>query len=245
MTKILKQRKAIAMIELIFAIIVMAIALMSTPMMISTAVKSSIVSFQQESIAITATHANALMSYAWDENNTESQGGAYRNAILTTQSTSDALTDRNASKTPGRERVLPTTNINASATTLFGPAKDKNLNGLIEGTDEKDDIDDFDGTEMHLVLIENADTINGNYMDRNITLSTNIVYGGDDINYLACQTGTSGCAFSQPFTLATAGTSNIKRITVSFASATTDTAINLKLFMCNIGGATPDTQGGY
>ena len=234
------------MIELIFAIVIMGIVLMSAPMMIQTAVKSSTVAFQQESIAITATHANALMSYAWDENNTESQGGVKRDRILTTASTNTELGTRMATMTTaGRERE---TNIaEASLSAAFGVNKDRNLNGQFEPAADKDDIDDFDGDTSSLTLLEAADTEDGNYMDQNISLQTAVVYGGDNPNmtYAACNSA-GGCAFSQPFAQAANGaTTNIKRVEVTLTSNDTDSNIVMKLFMCNIGAAQPATQGGY
>jgi len=238
-------RKAIAMIELIFAIVIMGIVLMSAPMMIQTAVKSSVVAFQQESIAITATHANALMSYAWDEVNTESQGGVQRDRILTTASTNAELSSRNASFAIGRERRIDPAAASSSAD--FGVSKDRNLNGQFEAATDKDDVDDFDGDDTTLTLLEAANTENGNYMDQDITLSTAVAYGGDDPSstYAACNSA-GGCAFSQPFAQAANGaTTSIKRLTVQLTSNDTDSNIVMKLFMCNIGAAQPATQGGY
>ena len=57
-----KPRKAIAMIELIFAIVVIAIVLMSAPTLINQSIKSSFVGFQQESINTVATHLNLILT---------------------------------------------------------------------------------------------------------------------------------------------------------------------------------------
>jgi hypothetical protein len=63
-------RPAIAMVELIFAIVIMGIVLMSAPMLISTASKSGYVAIQQEAINEAASQVNMIMGYHWDENNT-------------------------------------------------------------------------------------------------------------------------------------------------------------------------------
>ena len=60
-------RPAIAMIELIFAIVIMGIILMSAPMLISTATKSGYVAIQQEAINEAASQINMIMGYHWDE----------------------------------------------------------------------------------------------------------------------------------------------------------------------------------
>jgi len=240
------------MIELIFAIVVMGIALMSAPTMISTSVKSSSVAFEQESIAIAAAHANSLMSYAWDEQNTESQAANQQNIILTTQSTDAELNVRNASETvAGRKRHLSATvpPIAASAVSLFGAGKDRELNGQFEPVSDKDDIDDFDGDLQTLTLIDAGSSAQrsdkGNYMDTSVVVTTNVGYINDNANYNACTNNSNGCAFSNPFNSTSPTTTNIKAVKVNLTSNNTDTDITLKLFMCNIGGATPDTRGGY
>ncbi len=232
-------RRAIAMIELIFAISVMGIVLMSVPMLITTATRSAQTAFKQESIAITASHANALMSYAWDEQNTQSQLPQQQNWILATQSTVTELINRPAAVgNPGAKRRPGTAQ--ASPASSFGPGKDQELDGQTEENASKDDVDDFDGTTVSLDSLETAVTQKGDYIDTNLTLSTSVIYGGDSANYPACATS-NGCAFSQPFTTAATGTSNIKQVTVNFTSSDTDTKIQMRFFMCNIGTADIDS----
>ncbi len=229
-------RHAIAMIELIFAVVIMGIVLMSAPMLITTATKSAQTAFQQESIAMTAAHANALMSYAWDEQNTQSQLAGQVNEILHTDSSNQYLNDRNAS------HGIRDYSQNIAASTNFGPGVDRELNGQFESASNKDDIDDFDGTATTLLLLENSSASAGGYMDTQNTISTAVTYGNDNANYSACSSN-NGCAFSQPFASSTpAGTSNIKRVTVDFSSIDTDTQIKLKFFMCNIGAASPEKR---
>jgi len=60
-------RPAIAMIELIFAIVVMGIAMMSAPQLIATAAQSGYVSIEQEAVNEASSHLNNILSYLWDE----------------------------------------------------------------------------------------------------------------------------------------------------------------------------------
>ena len=60
-------KRGIAMIELIFALVIMGIALLSAPMLIQQSIKSSNVALQQESIAALASHTGILLSKYWDE----------------------------------------------------------------------------------------------------------------------------------------------------------------------------------
>ena len=64
-------RPAIAMLELIFAIVIMGIVLMSAPRLISTAAKSGYVAIQQEGINEAASQLNMIMGYQWDENDVD------------------------------------------------------------------------------------------------------------------------------------------------------------------------------
>ncbi|NKQ41562.1 MAG: type II secretion system protein, partial [Sulfurovum sp.] len=68
MIRFSKHRDAIAMIELIFSIVVMGIVMMSAPMLISTASKTTSVALQQEGIHEAASRVNMIMTYEWDEN---------------------------------------------------------------------------------------------------------------------------------------------------------------------------------
>ena len=71
MSKLKLFRPAIAMIELIFAIVIMGIILMSAPMLISTAAKSGYVAIQQEAINEAASRVNMIMTFHWDANSAD------------------------------------------------------------------------------------------------------------------------------------------------------------------------------
>ncbi len=55
-------KSGIAMIELIFALVIMGIVLLPSPMLIQQSIKSSFVALQQESISEVATHTAILLS---------------------------------------------------------------------------------------------------------------------------------------------------------------------------------------
>ena len=229
MLKIYKSRPAIAMIELIFAIVIMGIILLSAPMLITQSSKSNTVVFQQESISMLAAHTGALMTYFWDENN------VMDNAILSTNGNTDL--DGNNSRTAigniakGRN---PSTLLNASI--AMG----------IEVSTGTNDVDDFNGTSKTLELdVDSTEsTINGGeYIDTNITIATALTYGRDD--------GPDGSSlnitFSNPFT-PYIRTSNIKLIQTTLGTTAIATELQknivLHAFMCNIGGATLDKRSG-
>ena len=64
-------RKGIAMIELIFAIVIMGIVLLSAPTLISTATQSGLVAVQQEAIAASSSEIGMILTRDWDEAGTD------------------------------------------------------------------------------------------------------------------------------------------------------------------------------
>jgi hypothetical protein len=91
-------------------------------------------------------------------------------------------------------------------------------------------------------------TAQGDYLDQNITVTSNVYYG-NDLPQKADGTPSSGgydknIDFSNPFRTITAGTTNIKLITVTLTSTNpvaeiSDKNIFLSAFMCNIGATKP------
>lgn len=243
MTMQSKNRKGIAMIELIFAIVVMGITLLSIPMLLTVSSKSNIVTFQQEAIAIAASHTNALMTYAWDEQNTDTLALYVQNILHTNGATLLTEAGRPTFSYPaGRVRNFSPAGF---ATTAIGT--DTNLTLV----DTLDDIDDFHANTVGLIrpvatgVLNSADK--GEYIDVNISISTQVRYGDDTASY---DSGTGVFAFSDPMSSATMGnTTNIKLISTQLTSLSlsdelNDKEINLFAFMCNIGANNPKTRSG-
>jgi len=229
----IKLRPAIAMIELIFALVIMGITIMSAPMLISQANTSNFTAFQQESIAIVASHSNALLTYAWDEQNTESQIN-YENTILKVSNGNAALSVS--------QRVLPGkrqyNDIDPLATATVKIGKDGNATV----PDIIDDIDDFSGLELNLTSTINATIGDGEYIDQDIQLKTQVAYIEEkNVDY----TGVTIVYDLPKPTQAT--TSNIKYITTTLTSISKSSELNTKniilhAFMCNIGAVPPDSS---
>jgi len=231
------KRPAIAMIELIFAIVIMGIVMLSAPMLLSTASKSGYVAIQQEAINEAATKVNMIMGYHWDERSSDE---LYLDPILHVTSGSSDLdpSDVNASRRKGTPnesyrsfvRSDGTDNLNASLLSSFGATAD--------GDADEDDIDDFDGSST-LTLIEDSSS---DYVEDNttITISTVIAYNSDTLN-----TGNynQNSITYNPFTAVTTpatDTTNVKSIIVTLGSSSGLDELNktiiLRAFSCNIGG---------
>jgi Tfp pilus assembly protein PilV len=231
-------RPAIAMIELIFALVVMGIVLTSAPLLVSQASKSNTVALQQESIAIAAAHTNTLMTYAWDDQNNEP---AALTSIIDTNSSS--LLERNVTTSLYRSTTLkfPTARLRRFSSTEHNASTILGSEG-----NYSDDVDDFHGSTKRLILQTGGEA--GAYIDTNITLKTSVQYGRDTTP--SYDSGNGIFAFSKPFNLvAVAGTSNIKLITTQLATnAVADELqknIKMQAFICNMGGAQPISRGGY
>jgi len=241
-------RKGIAMIELIFAIVIMGIVLMSAPMLISQATQSNMTAFQQESIAMVASHANTVMTYAWDENNTDGN-----NAILTVtngdtdldQNSPSTLRGTTTAKLPAQKRLRRFGGRNAS----IQLGRDSDSNGT---QDNLDDIDDFIVKPLTLTIYGNSNQADkGEYIDLNVSIKTDVDYGNDAAGYTV---GGNSFSFSKPFDathdMPTGQTTNIKRIITTLTSTSPNAdfqskKIVLKSFMCNIGATGPLQKGGY
>jgi len=232
------QRPAIAMIELIFAIVVMGIVMMSAPQLLSTASKSGYVAIQQEGINEAATQVNMILDYPWDENNTNTvlvvdNGDA--NLSATDITDSDA---RRAGTSPFSTRLfVSTAGIQAgvfNASAVLGNDIGENNTSL-----DRDDIDDFNGTSVNLVLDDATGA--SDYIEKGaqINIARTVNYMQDNASYNSpADSGTPGRLDFNPF-INKAGTTNIKHIQVTLTStsgvAELAKTITLHAFSCNIG----------
>jgi len=228
-------RRAIAMIELIFAIVVIGFTLLSAPMLLTQASNSGYVAIQQEGINEATTRVNMILGWYWDESIAHANmidninppiavagGASSLNAISST------LPRRAGTpKESYRSFRTPTGTISATSPSNFGFDYPETTQG------DEDDVDDFNGTSS-LTSIESAtsDYIEGN----SIVITTLIEYGSDSTTGDYNQSTIT----YNPFTAASAGsTTNIKNITVTLQSNSSASELNktitLKAFSCNIG----------
>ena len=232
-----KIRPAIAMIELIFAIAIMGIVLMTAPMLIQTATSGAYVAIQQESISEAASRINMILGYSWDENNTDE---SYPSTILTVTS---GAADLNYSTLTLQRKGTPAISYRsfsdengtahpATPTANFGF-------GVDPGETIPDDIDDFDNNITHL---RDISAISGghatvDYIEKetDIDITTTVSYSTDNV---AGGYQKRSITYN-PFTAVGIGTSNIKTIEVTLKSATSvselQKTIVLRAFSCNIG----------
>jgi Tfp pilus assembly major pilin PilA len=222
-----KRRKAIAMIELIIAIVIMGIALLAIPMINKEAVRSGESAMLQESVAAGASQIQLILSKHWDEGNANPALGA---SILTTTS---GNFNTYGGLNPASRTTLNTNGAAVAASNALGA----------EGGD-RDDIDDFDGIAVGLIDIQGTTALHGDYADENIIMNTVVNYGNDGFNTAQTINGVN------PFGGGGA-TTNIKLITMTLSHGGAATNIDsidnksvvLYAFSCNIGSTKPNIKG--
>lgn len=227
-------RPAIAMIELIFALVVMGITLLSAPLILNMSIESSNTAMQQESIAAAASEISLILTQPWDEGDSNgttgfgilnvTNGDSELNSTNRLSGITSRVYNTGAAQTP-----------NASASNTFGENGDVFPNN---------DIDDFNAIRRSVTLYNNAEVSKlseneGEYMKgKNFILDTNVTYGNDSAIYSALSVN-----FSNPFRPAAAGTTNIKLVTVTLTDNFAQSVIEHKQsvilhgFACNIGNA--------
>lgn len=241
-------RQGIAMVELIFALVIIGITLSSAPLLMNQAVQSGYVALQQESVSAAAAQIDLVLTRTWDEVDANQS----KTAILTTTyAAAQNFALRNF--TAGVKRVGMDGNasrITAHFTTnLIIPASAIGADG-----GDLDDVDDFNGNDYNLsvylsgtVNSEDISTSDGDYIDKLIKIRTTVAYGDDVPRGVAGGASANDYSattitFSNPFFNNAVGagqTSNIKLVNVRLTTDSNETELNkvisFSAFTCNIG----------
>ena len=223
------KRPAIAMIELIFAIVVMGIVMMSAPMLISTAASTTTVAHQQEGIHEATSRINMILTYPWDEADTND---SCMPPVLHVSTSADnelaenGITARRIGlpiDTKSRTYLCGTQELNATFP-LGSEAGDAGI---------KDDIDDFRNGSSLVDIV--SGTGGKDYLEKTtVSIGTAITYIDGNASY-------GNSTFSYVPGADVNASTNIKKISVTLTSTSTATELNkksitLSAFSCNIGG---------
>jgi len=213
-------RPAVAMIELIFAIVIMGIVLMSAPMLISTASSSVSVALQQEGINEAASRVNIILTYPWDQNDIND---SCIPPVLHVTSGDSELDEVSGT---GRRIGVP---LSTNSRTFKCANTELNASAIGKEGTLINDIDDFN----QAVSLVNIETAIYDYIEKNtVNIATGITYISDSTNYNSSSTTYVPSAGSS--------TTNIKQIAVTLTSTSSTSelskTITLNAFSCNIGG---------
>jgi hypothetical protein len=224
-----KCRGAIAMLELIFAIVVMGIALMSAPMLLSTSAKSVSVGLQQEGINEAVSRVVMVLSYPWDQNDVNDS------CIPPVLKVSNGDSELEENGTTGRRYGVPPN----KARTFFvcgGGAKRLSATAIGKEENTTDDMDDFSGSASSLVLVGGGG--DADYVEQTtVNIATTVSYIDDSAAY-----NTAAVTYA-PGSGGGGGSTNIKRVDVTLSSSSgaseLQKSIKLSAFACNIGAVPP------
>jgi len=245
-------RPAIAMIELIFALVIMGLTLLSAPLILNMSIQSANTAMQQESIAAAASKVSLILTYPWDEADTTDTTGY---GILNVTNGDPKLNGvnrliHNVPATPYIHRSFDTVPKRTAASTpnTFG------INNPLDATNN-DDIDDFHNQIRQVILYHAVNETSvltnneGEYLKgANFDMTSTVLYGNDNENY-----NNNAVTHNNPFApLGVAnGTSNIKIIRVNLVNAGATVAVaehaqsvTLQAFACNIGDSSLSSGAG-
>jgi hypothetical protein len=232
---------AIAMIELIFAIVVIGIVLLSAPQLMQVAARSGYVALQQEGIGEAASRIDMIMGYHWDENDTDER---YLDPVLTVTAGDSDLDQTDTGRRAGTPLESDRSFVRADG--IMGiPATP--IGKEESGADREDDIDDFSSAHPGWLQNKvNKTTNETDYIEKgddiSIFISVNYINDSPDSGTYSTPTPTGTIHYTPNFDWSSGhkGTSNIKGIIVKLTdhSGSSELAktITLHAFSCNIGG---------
>jgi len=205
-------RKAASLIELVFAIVIMGLAMTTLPMMLTRVQKNNTFAMQQEAILIARTQIGDIITYPWDENSFDD---SYNVGILDT----DGDTDFNRTNRVGL--------INANKRRKFFTNNTPATYPLVKESTDIDDIDDFNTKNQVLTAGVNTNsTLGYKLSDSNMTIN---------VNYIADTTTFPTPGTFNFNTTSLSKSTNIKMIEVSLQNGLLDKNITLRTFSSNIG----------
>ena len=224
-------RKAVSLIELIIAIVVMGIAVMSLPLILTQTQSNNALALQQEAILSTKAKIGFISSYPWDQNSWDGAGSIFRVLDTTDSPSADNAFDVNTTTDIRRIGHIPTDK--RRRLWDIGNAN-RAPNNEVTATPNEDDIDDFNASDDNITI---ADPTQMDYIFA-LTMTPEIVYLRDSLsagNYLNSNT----IQFDFNATNIEQNTSsptNIKMITVRTVSQVgNDVNVSLRSFASNIG----------
>ena len=174
MVEIKNRKRGIAMVELIFAIVIMGIVLMSAPSLIQQSVNSGNVALQQEAIAAASSQTAIVLSMHWDENNNSNLAGS--SPILDVNRTPF---DFNLTNRPSGLLNVDSRNFTdggelrpATAFASFGMDETDNNDTNETSFIDFDDVDDYNNSSFGLIVFNSEETSAdvGDYIDVNIII---------------------------------------------------------------------------
>lgn len=207
-------KKAFTLIELVVAIVVIGIAMMSIPLMLSQASKSNEFNINQEAILAGVTKISSILTYSWNETNSS--------GILQVFDVTNGDSELNRTVTDKNRRVGHFKE--KYRRKFYDDTTEANLTLGHDKGNEYDDIDDFNGEYFNIV---NGGT--GDYI-KDLNLSVTVSYIKDSATY--SQSPTLNFDLNTSPVLPS---TNIKIVEINVTDKDHNIITKLKAFSANIG----------
>lgn len=217
-------RNGASLLELVIAIVVMGIAMMTLPLMLTTTQKNNIFALQQEAILMARTQLGDIVTYRWDDKSSDGS----QIAVLDTNDTysnynryPDNSSNRRIGHVKGNKRRKFFNNMRyATSDTALGK-EDSNYN----------DIDDFNDANLTLSDSSDTNTTQGYKLsDSNMSITVKYLNDTPPTN--------SSDAFDFNITKpldTNQHSSNIKVITLTLKNSQLEHNLTIRAFSCNLG----------
>ncbi len=223
-------KRGFSLIEVVFAIVIIAISLMSVPMMLKQSAKSEEFSIIQEVILATATKMDNILSYPWDKNSYDTTNKILR--TLDVSSGDSELARVVTAPLSTRDNNLRVGQIYKSKrrrffdySTYTSKVPDTSINNS-----PKESINDFYNKTF---------TISGSgaydYKDSGMSMVSKIYYVGDSATYSQAPVLSASIGISSTTPITNINSTNIKMIEINATSPMLNKSLILRSYMFNIG----------
>jgi len=222
------KRAGFSLIELVLSIVIIAIAVMSIPMMLQESAKNDRYSLLQESILAARTKMGNILSFRWDENSPDGSGSSQILRVLDV-SNGDAELDRVTGSIRRVGHIFANKRRRMKDLTSATRVSDPSDTGSI------DDIDDFDGNSSTVYMQNGAFGNSFDYLDQALEMNTTVSFVSDSANY-ASQNINFTFDTTTKAALTLANSTNIKMIELKVTTGVNAaTPFIFRAFSSNIG----------
>jgi len=221
------KRAAFSLIELVFAIVIISISVMTVPLMLQQSAKSDNFAMMQESILAARTKMGNILSYPWDDASIEENTTIIR-VLDVVNGDSELARNGNSLRRKGHIQESKRRRLhdgNASVLTYPLGTVDTNIT-------DWNDFDDKNAT----VIASGTDTATDNfdYLDKNLSLGTKVYYIDDKIDYNQTTIAFDFNVSTKASITNVNNSTNIKMIELEVGSLMY-TPFIFRTFSCNIG----------
>ncbi len=226
-------RRGISLIELVLAIVVIAISVMTVPMMLQQGTRNDTYSMMQEAILAARTKMGNILSYQWDDNSRESNNTNGRLRVLDVANGDPAL-DRNGTYYPERRIGHVYGDLRRKMKAISAADRYPKAGADANITD----VNDFDNHSTQIAWSGGSVvTDRYDYLDKDLNLTTRVYFVSDALVSGSDYNDTTLSFVFDPstkFSISGANSTNIKMVELNVTSQSYPTFL-FRTFTCNLG----------